>query len=77
MAVTNPGKEPELLTLVDDAQATGPTIDGNAFPATPAAFFWSSTPMAGVSSLALGVQFTNGGTGNARVSDPFPARCVR
>jgi hypothetical protein len=66
----------ELLTLVDDAQATGPTIDVNAFPATPAAFFWSSTPMAGMPSLALGVQFASGSSGNARVSDPFPARCV-
>jgi hypothetical protein len=67
----------ELLTLVDDSQTAGPTIDQTAFASTPASFFWSSTYQAGSTTIALGVNFTDGNSGTATTSTSFYVRCVR
>jgi len=71
----------ELLTLVDFSVAPGSgtaTIDATAFPNTPATGFWSSTPVAGSSSNAWGVDFHNGGTDSYGVGDNYIyVRCVR
>ena len=52
----------ELQTIVDYTQATAPIIDSTAFPSTPASGFWSSSPLAGSSSNAWFVHFSNGNT---------------
>jgi hypothetical protein len=66
----------ELQTIVDDSQ-TNPSIDTTAFPSTPADWFWSSSPLAGSSSVAWGVSFNDGVTANGDVSDTSLVRCVR
>jgi hypothetical protein len=67
----------ELLSIVDLSQ-TGPAIDPNAFPSTPAEHFWSSSPPVGSSSFAWGVDFRSGASGyQHNVSDPNYVRCVR
>ncbi len=67
----------ELLTLVDFTVASGPTIDGTAFPGTPSALFWSSSPPAGYSSIGSYVDFSSGTSGYYTVPPPAQARCVR
>jgi hypothetical protein len=66
----------ELQTIVDDSQRD-PSIDTTAFPWTPAIFFWSSSPVAGSSSLAWTVTFDDGYTSDYGVSNPINVRCVR
>jgi hypothetical protein len=66
----------ELLSIVDFSQTAGPMIDRNAFPSTPSNSFWSSSPLAGSSSLAWYVHFGFGGTGNS-VASTYSVRCVR
>jgi Protein of unknown function (DUF1566) len=66
----------ELLSIVDFSQ-TVPAIDPNAFPSTPSAEFWSSSPLAGSSSVAWVVGFSYGYTGYGVVSVAGPVRCVR
>jgi hypothetical protein len=68
----------ELTTIVDYSVASpGPTIDANAFPSTPASFFWSSNPLVGASGFAWQVDFSYGETGNGNVSAMGAVRCVR
>jgi hypothetical protein len=68
----------ELLSIVDFSQTAPPMIDPNAFPATPSAVFWSSSPLAGSSSYAWYVRFVSGYTDYDHVvSSPFLVRCVR
>ena len=67
----------ELLTLVDVSSSAGPTIDGAAFPDTPAEGFWSSTRSAGTTNIAWFVTFGYGGTGNDFVTHMYRVRCVR
>jgi len=67
----------ELQTIVDYTQATSPIIDSTAFPSTIAVGFWSSSPLAGSSSVAWFVYFYNGNTINLGVSNPLNVRCVR
>lgn len=67
----------ELQSLVDYSQSTAPMIDPNAFPSTPSAVFWSSSPVAGSPSGAWGVSFNNGNTFNGVVSYTYNVRCVR
>lgn len=50
----------ELSSLVD-ASRFNPAIDGNAFPLTPNALYWSATPDVRVPSLAWTVDFGLGG----------------
>jgi hypothetical protein len=54
-----------------------PAIDGTAFPNTPSEVFWSSTPWAGSSSSAWGVDFSYGYAGNGDVGYSYRVRCVR
>lgn len=46
----------ELSSLVDSSRFS-PAIDGNAFPLTPSAVYWSSSPDVRSPSLAWGVDF--------------------
>jgi hypothetical protein len=66
----------ELQTLIDHSQSS-PSIDSTAFPATPASWFWSSSPLAGDPSYAWRVEFLIGMTGRSHVSEAYLVRCVR
>ena len=68
----------ELWSIVDLSQTAAPMIDPNAFPSTPSEDFWSSSPLAGSSSLAWGVYFFDGSTFYVDVSfNNSLVRCVR
>lgn len=67
----------ELSTLFDASQTSGPSIDQGAFPSTPAAFFWTSTPVAGSSTEAWTVYFANSGPNPATSTTLYNVRCVR
>ena len=45
----------ELLSIVD-ADRTTPAINSTAFPSTPAAFFFSSTPCSGMTPFVVGIK---------------------
>jgi Protein of unknown function (DUF1566) len=66
----------ELQTIVDYSQSN-PAIDPTAFPATPASYFWSSSPLAGSAADAWTVLFYNGNTYYYDASISFGVRCVR
>ena len=69
----------ELVSLVDVTKQS-PCIDtsANGFPATPAAAFWSATPLASSPlSEAWGVAFTNGYAYHEGVAAMNRVRCVR
>ena len=67
----------ELSSLVDDGRIN-PAIDPAGFPATPATWFWSSTPDAGDAAYSWYVNFGNGYSGHHgfRV-DRYALRLVR
>jgi hypothetical protein len=67
----------ELLTLVDVAPSTLPTIDCDAFPYAPADLEWSATPFAGSSTSAWAVDFQVGYPISRAVSSSSLIRCVR
>lgn len=67
----------ELQTLVDYARLTDPRIDPTAFPATPSAAFWSSSPAAGSTSLAWLVNFYDGFASSYDMTTAIDVRCVR
>ncbi|MDP9150921.1 MAG: DUF1566 domain-containing protein [Myxococcota bacterium] len=67
---------PELLTLVDE-HATGPTIDGTAFPRTPADSFWTSSPFAETAAQAWHVYFDHGNALYGLLNATYHVRCVR
>jgi hypothetical protein len=70
----------ELQSLVDYSQSTAPMIDPNAFPSTPAAWFWSASPVAAaVSSDGAWwlIGFNDGHMGYSGVSYAGDVRCVR
>jgi hypothetical protein len=52
-------------------------IDVAAFPNTPAAYFWTSSPFAGSSGNAWVVDFYEGVSGNKVVGSNYNVRCVR
>jgi hypothetical protein len=71
----------ELQTIVDDsvprAQATA-MIDPTAFPATPVAAFWSSSPLAGSPTIVWIVDFHYGSTAHYPMTLMYVRfRCVR
>ena len=66
----------ELQTIVDYSQKS-PSIDATAFPATPAEAFWSSSPVAGSTTVAWSIYFIIGLTYSFVVADPNEVRCVR
>jgi hypothetical protein len=73
----------ELQSIVDYGTAypgPGPAIDPTAFPATPAAGFWTSSPVSGSASVMWTVKFDNGDTasnGITAATDVKQVRCVR
>jgi len=66
----------ELASLVDESNSF-PAIDEDAFPGTPAAEQWSSTPDASDSAYAFVVDFSDGGVAVAPVATKNRLRCVR
>jgi len=66
----------ELNSIVDDT-VIKPAIDANAFPATPAERFWSSTPYANSSYSAWYVLFNDGASAYDDKTYTYYARCVR
>ncbi len=69
----------ELLSLVDYAKATVPTINTTLFPGviSPLYQYWSSTTVASDTSVALGVDFEGGSSVWSDKTNPGYARCVR
>jgi hypothetical protein len=70
----------ELLTLVDVARSSTPTIDCDAFPDAAADDEWSATPFAGFSGSspsAWAVRFNAGNPISRAVSSLSFVRCVR
>ena len=67
----------ELSSLVDTSRFN-PAIDGNAFPLTPSALYWSASPDVRLPSLAWAVDFGLGGVvSNNRYSSTVLLRLVR
>jgi formylglycine-generating enzyme required for sulfatase activity len=66
----------ELQTIVDYSQSI-PSIDPTAFPATPAEYFWSSSPLADSPANAWYVNFSYGDTDHNPVAVANFVRCVR
>ncbi len=48
------------LAILADVGCINPAIDAMAFPVTPSAFFWTSTPYAEDFTRAMGVDFDRG-----------------
>ncbi len=70
-----PTKE-ELESIVVKGRGA-PAIDTVAFPNTPGAFFWSSSPDANTTDYAWGVSFYDGYTFNDYTTNNGRVRCVR
>lgn len=67
----------ELSSLIDTGRFN-PAIDGNAFPLTPSALYWTSTPDVRLPSLAWTVDFGIGGViSSNRYSPTVLLRLVR
>lgn len=66
----------ELLSIVDDTRLS-PSIDTSAFPATPIAYFWSSTLDASAPSYGFQVNFGDGSTFRYDRVIARSVRCVR
>lgn len=68
----------ELMTIVDVTQ-NSPAIDPNAFPSTPADFFYSMTPSALLPGVIWTVQFDTGLADGTTAASYFKeyVRCVR
>ncbi len=66
----------ELLTLVD-MKETPTVIDHDAFPNTPADWFWSSTPYGKNPNVAWYVLFSLGNSHYHDITYQARARCVR
>jgi hypothetical protein len=66
----------ELATIVDYETASSPSIDGTAFPSTPASAFWSSTAYNPSAGLGWLVFFDTGGIGPTTVTSNAYVRCV-
>ena len=65
------------LSSITDKSRNNPAIDVTAFPATPANWFWTSTPYAGGASDTWGVYFSNGLVNNLSRSSTYLVRLVR
>jgi hypothetical protein len=71
----------ELLSIVDlSVPAPGPTIDATAFPITPAACFWTSSPFNpssdGRTNSYWGIDFGHGSAVLTDVTAKCNVRCV-
>lgn len=68
----------ELESIVDLTVASpGPTIDQTAFPSTPTAWFWTSSPYAGPPAGAWAVAFNFGYSSSTDTDNNLRVRCVR
>jgi hypothetical protein len=67
----------ELKSILDVTVASPSTINQTAFPNTPPACFWTSSPYAGSSGYAWYVLFSNGNSYFCGVGDNIRVRCVR
>jgi len=67
----------ELQTLVDPSRMADPRIDLTAFPSTPSAGFWTSSPVAGSPSSAWLVNFYDGFASVYDATTTVDVRCVR
>jgi hypothetical protein len=72
----------ELMTIVDHAAASGPTINSSYFPNAAASLYWSSTTSARYRDNAWAVDFlagdaVSGDKGSFNGSDGLHVRCVR
>jgi hypothetical protein len=67
----------ELQTIVDESRQS-PSVDPTAFPSTPSAFFWSSSPyfVSSSSSYAWLVSFELGFANHRGLSTAANVRCV-
>jgi hypothetical protein len=65
----------ELQTIVDDSRLAD-AINPDAFPNTPAAVFWTSSPVVG-QPYSWAVDFSTGSTTNPDPTSPYHVRCVR
>ena len=65
------------LSSIADKSRSNPAIDTVAFPATPANWFWSSSPYVGDASIAWFVYFSNGYVGYDYRSNALHVRLVR
>ena len=66
----------ELESIVEES-CHSPAINDSIFPATPAAFFWSSSPYAGFSRGAWSVDFGFGSVNPSDKDGGIPVRLVR
>lgn len=66
----------ELTSIVDSTRLS-PAIDLAAFPATPSAYYWSSTSYAGLSSSAWDIGFDNGVVNGHYRGNSYHVRLVR
>jgi hypothetical protein len=69
--------EIQLISLLDDSVASGPTIDATVFPDTPQEYFWSSIPMTASTDNAWLIDFNQGSAYSAAVTVLDYVRCVR
>jgi hypothetical protein len=69
----------ELVTLIDEADATAPVVDTATFGETSATSFWSSTPGVPFSPdrVAFTLETGFGSTPTVKMTDVSAARCVR
>ena len=65
------------LSSIADKTLSNPAIDPAAFPATPASFFWSSSPYVGLPAYAWGVYFYYGHVSGYVRSSTYYVRLVR
>ena len=66
----------ELQTLCDYGQPASPTIDAAAFPGSPLAPFWSSTPLVGSTDSAWYFDFGLGLTQEIETTQTYHVRCM-
>lgn len=66
----------ELHTLVDETR-TNPAIDAQAFPETPAGYFWSASRVANFAMYGWTVNFADGSDLWYPVENLQHVRCVR
>ena len=68
----------ELQTIVDyTVPVPEGAIDTAVFPKTPADYFWTSSPAAGIPGKAWIVSFSSGATFTIPTGDTWRVRCVR
>ncbi len=65
------------LSSIADKSRSNPAIDTAAFPATPASWFWSSSPYVGFAGSAWYVNFNDGYVGGSYRDYAFYVRLVR